>query len=144
MGIRLDLYWEDQPKNYYELPGQTIRSNLKPVVSFMPMISSSTLRRLAAAPRCGRAAVDALSHTEIRVMASARPSAFTIPLRSSSGGVLAGAQSQKHLLSEFVGVRGPVAEEVRNSLEQQRASRLRMHQLLLKNTISFFPRRFFE
>lgn len=79
----------------------------------MPIISSSTLRRLAAAPRCGRSVADALRPTEIRAMISTRPSTFTIPLRSSSGSVLAGAQSQKHLLSEFVGVRGPVAEEVR-------------------------------
>lgn len=70
----------------------------------MAMLSASKLRPLvgAAVSVSGRAASAAGSTSPVA------SSTFNIARRGVS---VLGAQSQKHLLSEFVGVRGPVAEE---------------------------------
>lgn len=72
----------------------------------MAMLSASKLRPLVGATvGVGGRAASAAGSTSL--VAS---STFNIARRGVS---VLGAQSQKHLLSEFVGVRGPVAEEVR-------------------------------
>ena len=73
----------------------------------MAMLSASKLRPLvgAAAGVGGRRAAGSTTAASI-----VHGSTINIARRGVS---VLGAQSQKHLLSEFVGVRGPVAEEVR-------------------------------
>lgn len=73
----------------------------------MTMLSASKLRPLlgAAAGVGGRRAAGSTTAASI-----VHGSTINIARRGVS---VLGAQSQKHLLSEFVGVRGPVAEEVR-------------------------------
>lgn len=68
----------------------------------MPMLSSEKLRPLVGAITSGRAASAGLAGAGRK--AAAPPTTFNLAARSVS---VLGSRSQKHLLSEFKGVKGP-------------------------------------
>lgn len=61
--------------------------------------------------RAGRRA-GALAQARLRTHLSSRASSSSTPLTVARGFSVLESKTDKHLLSEFVGVRGPVAEEV--------------------------------
>lgn len=81
----------------------------------MPMLSSTKLRPLVGMFTGGRAASAGLAGAGHGSAVS--PATFNLAVRSLS--VLGSARSQKHLLSEFKGVKGPQSQEVGDDHDTQ-------------------------
>lgn len=79
----------------------SVMKQLRPIITGPSVASSAVRRTVAATASAGTSLFP--SHVN---------QTFNTARRSVS---VLGAKSHKHLLSEFVGVRGPVAEEVRAS-----------------------------